>query len=99
MDTPDHKTQPVRAAIDSTAMLVLARFFMPVVVAVLGYLLTVTLDDLKMQNRDMWTQIRIMTAQQSNATSMQAGLAAKVDGAVKQLDHLQQQVDTLPRRN
>jgi len=33
---PDPHTEPVRAAIDSTVMLVLARFLMPVVVAILG---------------------------------------------------------------
>jgi hypothetical protein len=97
-NAPDPKTQPVRAAIDSTTMLVLARFFMPTVVAVLGYLLTVTLDDLKTQNREMWSQIRRLTDTEAAATSVQTGLSAKVDGTVKQLDHLQQQVDSLPRR-
>ena len=89
--TPDPETEPVRAAIDSTVMLVLARFFMPVVVAVLGFMMSTTLYDLR-------TQLRKVVDIQLMAGGLQAGLTAKVDGAVKQLDHLQQQVDNLPRR-
>lgn len=90
--------QPVRKAIDSTVMLVLARFFMPMVVAVLGYFLITTLGDLKDANRQVWVQLAKIVDGQAQASAVQSGLSVRVDGAVKQLDHLQAQVDSLPRR-
>jgi hypothetical protein len=89
--------QPFRKAIDSTLMLTLARFFMPVVVAVLGYFLTTTLSDLRAANQQIWVQLSKIADVQSATNSMQSGLSVKVDSAVKQLDHLQAQVDSLPR--
>ena len=89
---PDPKLDPVRAAIDSTLMLVLARFFMPAVVAVLGWLLAGNLDDLKHNNERLRTQAE-------STTAVSATTAAKLDLAMKQLDRLQRQVDDLGRRN
>jgi Tfp pilus assembly protein PilN len=89
---PDPRVDPVRAAIDGTFMLVLARFFMPIVVAVLGYFLTGTLDDLRRDNRTMQSQI-------SHLSEQQAQVGAVMSSTVKQLDRLQIQVDSLPRHN
>lgn len=96
---PDPHVDPVRAAIDSTAMLVLARFFMPAVVAVLGWLLAGMLDDLKHANQAMQVQILHVSEQQSDGQARAAGAIAKLDAAVKQLDRLQAQVDSLAKRN
>jgi len=90
--------QPVRKAIDSTVMLVLARFFMPAVLAVLGYFVVTTLGDLKSAQQQMWLQLAKMVDGQATANAVQSGLSVRVDSAVKQLDHLQSQVDSLPRR-
>jgi hypothetical protein len=90
--------QPFRKAIDSTVMLAIARFLMPAVVAVLGYFLSSTLDDLKRANQNVWQQVNKMADAQVQTNIMQSGLSVKVDNAVKQLDHLQLQVDGLPRR-
>ena len=90
--SPDPKVDPVRAAIDSTLMLVLARFFMPAVVAVLGWFLSSLLDDLKRNNEHIRGQLGHVSEQQATAT-------AKLDATVKQLDRLQGQVDALPRHN
>lgn len=89
--------QPFRKAIDSTLMLTLARFFMPVVVAVLGYFLVTTLGDLKDANRQVWIQLAKIVDGQAQANAVQSGLSVRVDGAVKQLDRLQMQVDGLQR--
>lgn len=107
VEVPD-KNAPFRAAIDSTAMLTLARFGMPIVVAALGALLMYTLNDLKTGQRDglselktgqqqVWLQISKMTDAQATTNAMQSGLSVKVDAAVKQIDHLQVQVDNLPK--
>lgn len=89
---PDPKVDPVRAAIDSTLMLVLARFFMPAVVAILGWFLTNILGDLRSANDRMQAQLMTQSAQAATVT-------AKIDAAQHQLDRLQVQVDGLPRRN
>lgn len=91
--SPDAKTQPVRAAIDSTVMLVLARFLMPIVVAALGYLMTGALDDLKSSNKALWAQLQKLSDVEQAANATQAGLVAKVDGVIRQVDHIQIQVD------
>lgn len=96
---PDPRVDPVRAAIDSTAMLVLARFFMPAVVAVLGWLLGAVLDDLKHNNARMQGQLGRLTEQQSIIGAASASATAKLDATIKQLDRLQGEVDGLARRN
>lgn len=89
---PDPRIDPVRAAIDSTTMLVLARFFMPAVVAILGWFLTNILGDLRSANDRMQVQLMTQSAQAATVT-------AKIDAAQHQLDRLQVQVDSLPRHN
>jgi len=96
MSRPD-ASDPVRAAIDSTAMLVLARFFMPAVVAVLGWFLTSVLGDLKEANRTMQSQLMRLAEQQAQASALSSGVVVRLDGTVKQLDRLQVQVDSLTR--
>lgn len=96
---PDPQLDPVRAAIDSTTMLVLARFFMPAVVAILGWFLTSVLGDLKTANDRMQSQLLRLTEQQAMAGAATATVTAKLDAAQKQLDRLQIQVDVFPKRN
>jgi hypothetical protein len=107
VDVPD-KNAPFRAAIDSTLAITFARFGMPVVVAVLGYFAMTTINDLKAGqkdglnelkegNRQVWVQVSKIADAQAATNIVQGTLSAKVDGAVKQLDHLQVQVDSLPR--
>lgn len=101
--------QPFRRAIDSTLMLTLARFFMPTVVGILGYFIVVTINDLKAGQKDglselkegnrlVWIQVSKIADAQSATNAIQSGLSVKVDGAVKQLDRLQAQVDSLPKQ-
>jgi hypothetical protein len=100
---------PFRKIIDSTAMLTIARFAWPVVIALLGWLGATQLSDLKEGQRaglnelkegqrQVWTQISKVTDVQAATNTVQSGLVAKVDGAVKQLDRLQTQVDGLQKR-
>lgn len=96
---PDPRLDPVRAAIDSTTMLVLARFFMPAVVGVLGWFLTSVLGDLKSTNERMQLQLLHLNEQQAVAGIATASVTAKLDAAQRQLDRLQIQVDGLPKRN
>lgn len=96
---PDPHVDPVRAAIDSTFMLVLARFFLPGVIGLLGYLLTGVLTDLKQANQNIQVELVHLTAQQSNSQTLAAGISAKLDATAKQLDRVQGQVDALGRRN
>lgn len=79
-------------------MLVLARFLMPVVVAALGYMVSEALADLKHSNKDLWVQLQKLNDVEQASNNVQAGLVAKVDGVIKQVDHLQTQVDTQGRR-
>jgi hypothetical protein len=108
VDVPD-KNAPFRAAIDSTVMITIARFGMPIALAAVGWFVTEMLTDLKKGqevaiteyrdgHRQLWTQVgKINDVQTSN--SIQLGtLTSKLDGGLKQLDHLQAQVDSLPRR-
>jgi hypothetical protein len=105
VDVPD-KDAPFRSLIDSTLAITLARFGMPVVVALLGWLFSNMLSDLKTGQRDglselkvgqvqVWTQIgKLSDAQTSNSVAL-GTLSSKVDGGLKQIDHLQIQVDKL----
>ena len=74
-------------------MLVLARFLMPVVVAALGWLMTSAVDDLKASVKETWVQLGKINEAQHQANAVQSGLVAKVDGVMRQVDHLQTQVD------
>ena len=94
----DYDFPAVRKAIDSTFMLVLARFLMPIVVAVIGYLMTTTLDDVKKANIQMQTRLEHLWETQASANVTTATLAGKVDGATRQLDRLQAQVDSFAKR-
>lgn len=96
---PDPSADPVRAAIDSTVMLVLARFFMPAVVGALGWFLSGVLADLKQDSRTMQMQLLHLTEQQAQASTVSSGVIARLDATVKQLDRLQVQVDGLAKHN
>lgn len=97
VDVPDENAS-FRKVIDSTLAITLARFFMPMVVAVLGYFLATTLSELKDANRQVWVQLAKMVDGQATSNAVQSGLSVRVDSAVKQLDHLQIQVDGLQRK-
>jgi hypothetical protein len=100
VDVPD-KNAPFRAAIDSTIMLFAARFIMPslltAAVAIIGWFGTTMLSDLKAGQQQQWMQMGKMADAQAQTNNVQSGLSVKVDSAVKQLDHLQAQVDSLPK--
>ena len=99
--TDDHENYDLpifRRAIDSTVMIAFARFFMPIVLAIVGYFMTTALSDIKIANKEVWVQLSKLNDTQAAAQAVQSGLAVRVEGVVKQLDHLQVQVDTLPRR-
>jgi hypothetical protein len=107
VDVPDEHA-PFRKIIDSTLMLTLARFAMPMVVGLLGWLFSTMLSDLKSGQRDglselktgqqqVWTQMgKLSDVQTANSIAL-GTLSSKVDGGLKQLDHLQMQVDGLQR--
>jgi transcriptional regulator GlxA family with amidase domain len=107
VDVPDQDA-PFRAAIDSTLMITIARFGMPVALAVVGWFVTTMLTDLKKGqevaitefrdgHKQLWTQVgKLNEAQTSNSISL-GTLTSKLDGGLKQLDHLQIQVDSLQR--
>ena len=101
-------TAPFRKFIDSTTMLTIGRFAWPVVMGLLGYLGAVQLNDLKegQKNglselrdgqRQVWAQVSKMTDAQAATNIVQGGLVAMVNGAVKQLDRVQLQVDGLQK--
>jgi len=87
----------LRKAIDSTTMLVLARFLMPVVVAIMGWFVTRTLDDLKENEMRVQTRLERLWEAQATTNVQAATLTGKVDAAVHQLDRLQAQVDKVSR--
>ena len=108
VDVPD-RDAPFRAAIDSTLAITFARFGMPVVVMILGYFFSTTLSDLKTGQKDgiaemrdgqskVWVQMGKVVEAQSASVAIQSGLSVQVANTAKQLDHLQTQVDSLPRR-
>lgn len=102
------ESAPFRKVIDSTVMISIARFLMPVVVAALGWFFVTMLGDLKAGQKEglselkegqraVWAQMSKMTDVQAATNNVQGGLVATVNGAVKQLDHLQMQVDGLQK--
>lgn len=108
VDVPD-KNAPFRSMIDSTAMLAVTRFAWPVVLGLLAWLGATQLNDLKAGQKDglselkegnrlVWIQVSKIADAQSATNAIQSGLSVKVDGAVKQLDRLQAQVDSLPKQ-
>jgi hypothetical protein len=108
VDVPD-KNAPFRAMIDSTTMITIARFAWPPVLLLLGWLGSMQLSDLKAGQkeglgelrdgqRQVWVQIGKMTETQATTNSVQSGLVSKVDAVKEKVDHLQAQVDSLPRK-
>ena len=106
---PSDKNAPFRAAIDSTVMLTIARFGMPILISValggLGWVITDLkagqregLSELKDGQRQVWTQIGKMADTQSTTNNVQSGLVATVSAVKEKVDHLQVQVDSLPRK-
>lgn len=102
------ESAPFRKVIDSTVMISIARFLMPIVVAALGWFFVTMLGDLKAGQKEglselkegqraVWAQMSKMTDVQAATNNVQGGLVATVNGAVKQLDHLQMQVDGLQK--
>jgi hypothetical protein len=105
VDVPD-KDAPFRSLIDSTLAITFARFGMPVVVMLLGYLFSTMLSDLKTGQKEgladlkdgqskVWVQIGKVVEAQAATNSIQSGLSVQVANTSKQLDHLQTQVDGL----
>jgi hypothetical protein len=108
VDVPDENA-PFRKAIDSTVMLTIARFAMPfLVMASMGGLGWVINDlkagqkeglgELRDGQKQVWQQIGKMVDIQSTSNVVQGVTVAKVDAIKQQVDHLQVQVDSLPRR-
>lgn len=107
VDVPD-KNAPFRAAIDSTIMITIARFGMPLAIAILGWFVTTTLNDIKTGQRDglaelktgqmqVWVQMGKLNEGQTTNSIALGSLESKVDGGLKQIDHLQMQVDGLQK--
>jgi hypothetical protein len=114
-DTPPRDTvivpadsAPFRKIIDSTAMLTVARFAWPIVLATLGYLGATQLNDLKEGQRNglnelrdgqrqVTAQVTKLTDAQASTNNVQSGIVATVAGVVKQIDRLQAQVDGLQK--
>ena len=100
---------PFRKIIDSTVMISVARFVMPFLITVALGGLGWVINDLKAGQRDglaevkdgqskVWLQIGKMVDAQVTANAIQSGLSVQVNNTAKQLDHLQVQVDGLPRK-
>ncbi len=75
--------------------------------AIIGWFVTTTLTDLKKgqetgivefrdSQRQVWTQMGKLNDTQTASSVALSSLSSKVDGSIKQLDHLQAQVDKLP---
>src|ERR1700674_1646409 len=105
VDVPD-KDAPFRKIIDSTLMILIARFVMPITIAALGWFLTSMITDLKAGQKEgltelrdgqkqVWLQISKMVDAQATTNVIQSGLSVQVNNTAKQLDHLQAQVDSL----
>jgi hypothetical protein len=102
-------TAPFRKIIDSTTMLAVVRFAWPAILMLLGYLGSMQLSDLKEGQKtglaelktgqtQVWVQMgKLSDAQTVNSVAI-GTLTSKMDGGLKQLDHLQAQVDRLPSR-
>jgi hypothetical protein len=108
VDVPDENA-PFRKAIDSTVMLTIARFAMPFLVTValtgLGWVINDLkagqkegLGELRDGQKQVWQQIGKMVDVQSTLTVVQGVTVSKVDDIKQRVDHLQVQVDSLPRR-
>src|SRR5208282_2993534 len=99
---------PLRKVIDSTVMLYIARFAIPLLVTTAVSTLGWIINDLKTGQKEglgelregqhqVWIQIGRLAETQATTNNVQSGLAVKVDSAVKQLDHLQVEVDSLQK--
>jgi hypothetical protein len=107
VDVPD-KNAPFRAAIDSTVMITIARFGMPVALAAVGWFVTTMLTDLKKGqevaitefrdgHKQLWQQVGKLNDIQTTNSIQLGTLTSKLDGGLKQIDHLQIQVDGLQK--
>src|ERR1700722_918328 len=93
---------PFRKLVDSTAMISIARFVMPVIIGALWWFLTTMLTDLKAGQKEalgelrdgqkqVWLQIGKMVDAQATSNAIQSGLSAQVTNTAQQLTHLQTQ--------
>ena len=55
------------------------------------------LNELKDSQKLIWVQITKMVDAQATTNVIQSGLSVQVNNTAKQLDHLQAQVDSLPK--
>ena len=56
------------------------------------------LNEVKDGQRQVWAQVSKIADSQSASVAIVSGLSVQVSNTAKQLDHLQAQVDSLPRR-
>ena len=98
LQSPGSK-EPLRRVVDSTIAIAFARFFMPVVLAVIGWFLVTTITDMKSEIRDgnaaLWSVMRsVQTSLIGQATDI-AVLKQSKDETTKAVDRLTGIVDKL----
>ena len=105
LQTPGSK-EPLRRVVDSTVAIAFARFFMPIALSVIGYLMITMVSDLKSGTVDLrsemrasngavWTAVRDVAAKVSTQSTDIAVLKTNNDATGKSIERLTVVIDKL----
>lgn len=89
--------QSLRKVVDSTVAIAFARFFMPVALAIIGYLMTTSFSDLKTSNERLWTSFALLNKSVADQGKDQAVMKVQLDGVIKSVDRLSTTVDLIKK--
>ena len=87
--------EPLRKVVDSTVAIAFARFFMPIALAVIGWLMTTSFGDLKDSNKLLWSAFNELKGTLGAQAADVAVLKTKMDSTTKAVDRLTGIVDQL----
>lgn len=92
---PNNGRDPLRKVVDSTILIAFARVFMPVALAVIGWFMVNSFNDLKDSNNRLWTAVSKLTDISHSTVADVAVLKAKTDDMTQNVNRLSDKVDKL----
>ena len=99
MDQRFNADEPVRKVVDSTVAIAFARLFMPAALAVIGWFLVTTVNDVKQEIRDgnaaVWNAVKAVQVTVSGQMTDIAVLKQSTNVTSKAIDRLTSIVDSL----
>lgn len=87
--------RPLRKVVNNTFAIAFARFFMPIALAVVGYFMVTTLNDIHKTNDQIWSYLNKLSDNLQRQQVDIATLRVQTDNTSKQVDRLTITVDSI----